>query len=46
VPGNLTGTLVSGAVFFGADTPVGPVYLGYGVMDGGYRSAYLFLGHP
>jgi len=46
VPGNLTGTLVSGAVFFGADTPVGPVYLGYGVMDGGYRSAYFFLGRP
>ncbi len=46
VPGNLTGTLVSGAVFFGADTPVGPLFLGYGVMDGGYRSAYLFLGQP
>ena len=46
VPGNLTGTLVSGAVFFGVDTPVGPVYLGYGAMDGGYRSAYFFLGRP
>jgi len=46
VPGNLAGTLVSGAVFFGVDTPVGPVYLGYGVMDGGYRSAYFFLGRP
>lgn len=46
VPGNLTGTLVSGAVFFGVDTPVGPVYLGYGAMDGGYHSAYFFLGRP
>ena len=46
VPGNLTGTLVSGALFVGADTPVGPVYLGYGVATGGHRSAYLFLGRP
>ena len=46
VPGNLTGTLVSGALFFGADTPIGPVYLGYGVTTGGYRSAYFFLGRP
>ncbi|MEO8486346.1 MAG: BamA/TamA family outer membrane protein [Betaproteobacteria bacterium] len=46
VPGNLTGTLLSGAVFFGADTPVGPVYIGYGVATGGNRSAYLFVGRP
>lgn len=46
VPGNLTGTLVSGALFFGADTPIGPVYLGYGVTSGGHRSAYFFLGRP
>jgi NTE family protein len=46
VPGNLTGTLVSGAVFFGADTVIGPVYLGYGYTSGGFRSAYFFLGRP
>jgi len=46
VPGNLTGTLYSGSLFFGADTPVGPVYLGYGITSGGFRSAYFFLGRP
>jgi NTE family protein len=46
VPGNLDNTLYSGAVFFGADTPIGPVYLGYGYTSGGYRSAYFFLGRP
>jgi NTE family protein len=46
VPGNFTGTLFSSAILFGADTPVGPLYIGYGLMNGGYRSAYLFLGHP
>jgi len=46
VPGNLTGMLYSGAVFFGADTPIGPVYLGYGYTSGGFRSAYFFLGRP
>jgi NTE family protein len=46
VPGNLTGTLYSGALFFGADTPIGPVYLGYGLTSGGHSSAYFFLGRP
>ena len=39
-------TSTSSAVFVGADTPIGPVYLGYGVATGGNRSAYLFLGRP
>jgi NTE family protein len=46
VPGNLTQTLYSGSVFFGADTAIGPVYLGYGYTSGGHRSAYFFLGRP
>ena len=46
VPGNLTDTLYSSAIFFGADTPIGPVYLGYGFTSGGFRSAYFFLGRP
>ena len=46
IPGNLTGTLVSGAVFIGADTPIGPIYLGFGAATGGHSSAYLFLGRP
>ena len=43
---NSTGPFRSGAVFIGADTPVGPFYLGYGVADDGNRSAYVFLGRP
>lgn len=46
VPGNPQGTLVSGAVFLALDSPLGPVYLGYGVAEGGYRGAYFYLGRP
>jgi NTE family protein len=34
------------ALYFSLDTPIGPFYLGYGVADGGHRSAYLYLGLP
>jgi len=37
-------SLVAGAVFLGADTPFGPLYLGYGIAERGNRQAYLFLG--
>lgn len=33
-----------GSVFVAVDTPLGPVYLAYGVATGGNRSAYLLLG--
>jgi len=46
VAGSLTGTLFSGALFVGADTPIGPLYLGFGTASGGHNSAYLFLGRP
>ena len=36
----------AGSVFVGADTPVGPFYLGYGRAEGGRQSVYLFLGLP
>ena len=32
------------SVFIGADTPIGPLYLGYGRNDSGEGSAYLYLG--
>ena len=35
---------VASALFAGADTPLGPLYLGYGMAEGGNRSLYLFLG--
>jgi NTE family protein len=44
--GNPEGTLYSGAAFLALDSPIGPVYLGYGVGSQGNRSAYFFLGRP
>ena len=46
VPGNNAGLLKSAAVYVGADTPLGPFYLGYGISADGNHSAYLFLGRP
>lgn len=46
VPGGLTGTLKSASVFLGADTPLGPLYFGYGHAADGNSSFYLFLGRP
>lgn len=44
--GNPTGTLMSGAVFLAADTPIGPAYLGYGRAKDGNSSLYFYLGRP
>jgi NTE family protein len=46
VPGSPTGLLKSGVLFFALDTPVGPLYLGYGRASDGNSSGYLFLGRP
>lgn len=36
--------VVGGSVFIGADTPIGPLYFGYGHNDAGEGSVYLYLG--
>jgi NTE family protein len=41
-----TGTLVSASVFIGADTFLGPAYLGVGAGEAGRWSVYLLLGVP
>jgi len=46
VPGNPDGTLRSSSVFVGADSPLGPVYLGFGRAAEGSNSVYFFLGLP
>ena len=46
VPGNPSGTLYSGAAFLAFDSPLGPMYLGWGVGSGGNSSAYFYLGRP
>lgn len=37
---------VGSSLFLGADTFLGPVYLGYGQADGGFGALYLMLGRP
>jgi NTE family protein len=35
-----------GSLFLGANTALGPLYLGYGIGEQGNRLLYLFLGRP
>jgi NTE family protein len=35
---------MAGSAFVGADTPLGPIYLGYGVAEGGNDALYFFIG--
>jgi NTE family protein len=37
-------TIFAGSAFVGVDTPIGPVYLGYGHNDNSDHSLYLYLG--
>lgn len=46
VPGNPDGVLRSAAIFFAADSPLGPAYLGYGRATDGNSSYYFYLGRP
>jgi NTE family protein len=46
IPNNDTGTLHSASLLLGVDTPLGPLYLGYGRTSNGFKSLYLFLGRP
>jgi len=38
--------IMAGSAFVGLDTPIGPMFLAYGVADGGHQSFYLTLGKP
>jgi len=47
VPGNPDGVLQSMCVFVAADSPIGPLYLGYGrSLNDINNSVYLYLGRP
>jgi NTE family protein len=46
VPGNPDGVLKSASIFVAADSPVGPVYLGYGRAQDGNSNFYFYLGRP
>jgi NTE family protein len=43
---HLEGWQQAASVYLGGDTPLGPLYLGYGLAKGGHHSLYLFLGLP
>jgi NTE family protein len=46
VPGNPTGAVGAGSLFLAADTPLGPMYLAYGIGEAGNTTFYFFLGLP
>jgi NTE family protein len=46
VPGNATGLVTTGSLFLAADTPLGPMYLGFGMGEDDNRTIYFFLGRP
>jgi NTE family protein len=46
VPGSPNDLQTSGSVFLAADTPLGPMYLGYGMGEDNNRTLYFFLGRP
>ncbi len=46
LPASPTGLLTAGSIFIATDTPVGPVYLGFGHARGGNNAIYLYLGVP
>jgi NTE family protein len=41
---SLDNLILAGSVFVGLDSPFGPIFLGYGVNDGGEGSLYLNFG--
>jgi NTE family protein len=41
--GNLVG---SGSLFIGIDSPLGPIYSGYGIAEGNQKALFFFLGRP
>ncbi|WP_084536402.1 patatin-like phospholipase family protein [Azospirillum halopraeferens] len=42
--GNLGRFIIGASLFAAADTPLGPLYVGYGRADGGRQAAYLYFG--
>jgi NTE family protein len=46
VAGSPEGLLKSAAIWVGADTPLGPVYLGYGQSADRNQNLYFYLGRP
>jgi NTE family protein len=45
-PANVRTNIYAGSLFFGFDSPLGPLYIGYGYADRDNSAVYLFLGRP
>jgi NTE family protein len=43
---NRSGWMQAGSLYLGGETPIGPIYLGYGLARGGPNTYYLFIGLP
>ncbi len=41
---SLDDTIVAGSLFVGVDTPIGPLYIGYGMAEEDNQNFYLLLG--
>jgi NTE family protein len=41
---SVSSAILNGSVFLGLETPLGPLYLGYGLAEGGRSSAFFYLG--
>jgi NTE family protein len=39
-------TVPAGALYVGIDSPLGPLYLGYGFANADNHAVYLFVGRP
>ena len=37
--------IFNGSVYFGFDSPIGPLYIGYGFAEGGRRAYFLRIGN-
>lgn len=46
MPASASDVVTSASAFIATDSPIGPVYLGYGHASDGNSSFYLFLGYP
>lgn len=41
---SVSSAILNGSIFLGLDTPVGPLYLGYGMAEGSRNAAFFYLG--
>ena len=41
---SVRGPMFGGSLFLGIDSRIGPVYLAYGLSEGGQRAIYLYIG--